>query len=596
MPIVAESICVSASKEAVEPFLRNVSLTLREGEMAVVVGAAGAGKSTLLDALAGLRPLEAGAVLYDGRPLWRKGRVDPDINLRIGAVFQHPGQGLFAATVLRELRYSLRPLRLPRSEEGARVAASLAAAGLPADVLERSPFTLSGGQQRRVGLAAAVVAEPDWLFLDEPTSALDPAGAAEFAEWLRRRRAAAPHTGVVVATHDLDTFLPLADRVLVLQNGKVTADAAPSKLADRPELLLEAGVGLPAYIETAVLLRRHGIDLAADPAADRMADALSGFLQKEGASPMEAAFEGRGPGGDAPDRSGAAETARVSGAALPASTPENAPLGNGFTKPDAPLASMASNSRQRMGWAQKLDPRVKWLVLLLVTAGMLAQRSWSGVAWSAAAALAVVLAAGLPLRRYGTLLRAYLLFSALSVLVAGLQLHAVLSGGSAWFSRADALTTALSLLRFVPAMLLGLLFAQSTRPMELKRGLEQSVPHRKGKGGALPLEVLAFSAAMLFQFVPLLSEQWERFSRIVRMRGKSGAKPGRVAVRDMPAVLAPLLVASFQLAERLSLAVEARGYRLGEPRTASVDLRWTGRDWLALAAGAALAAALWLIR
>ncbi|KIL38047.1 hypothetical protein SD70_29050 [Gordoniibacillus kamchatkensis] len=270
-------------------------------------------------------------------------------------------------------------------------------------------------------------------------------------------------------------------------------------------------------------------------------------------------------------------------------------------EPEAPAAPQPADEvpSQTAGWARRLDPRVKWLVMLLVTTAMLMQRSWSGIAWSAAAALAITAAARLPLRRYSKLLQAYLLFSGISVLVSGMRFTPTDAGGGApWISIAgdEALPTALSLLRFVPAMLVGLLFAHSTSPMELKRGLEQCVPHQPGKHRALPLEVLSFSAAMLFQFIPLLSAQWEKFSRIVRLRGKSAAKPGRVAARDMPAVLAPLLVAAFQLAERMALAVEARGYRLGQPRTASVVLRWTGRDWLALAAGAALATALWFIR
>ncbi|WP_156158275.1 energy-coupling factor ABC transporter ATP-binding protein, partial [Gordoniibacillus kamchatkensis] len=275
MPIVADRLCVPASADGKEPFLQGVSLTLQGGELTVVVGAAGSGKSTLLDALTGVRPPLSGNVAYDGRPLWRKGRVDPAVNRRIGALFQQPGQNLFAATVERELRYSLRPYRLPKAEQDARMAAALAAVGLPPAVLARSPFTLSGGQQRRIGLAATVVADPDWLFLDEPSAGLDPTGTAALAEWLRRRRAMVPHTGIVIATHDLDTFLPLADRVLVLRGGEIAADAVPPQLAERPELLLQAGVGLPAYIETAVLLRRCGLNVAADPSADAMADAIS---------------------------------------------------------------------------------------------------------------------------------------------------------------------------------------------------------------------------------------------------------------------------------------------------------------------------------
>jgi energy-coupling factor transport system ATP-binding protein len=557
MPIIAERIDAIAGLDARAPFLRGVSVTLNDGEMTLIVGRTGSGKTTLLNALCGLKELQAGSVRYDGHPLWRKRKVNPAVNRRLGAVFQQPEQQLFAATVRKEFRYSLRHLALSPETAEARMLAAMEIVGLAADMPDRSPFELSTGQQRRVALATTFAAGPEWLFLDEPTSGLDPEGVRLLAEWLCRWRSSSG-CGMVVVTHDLDTFLPLADRVLVMVDGCISADVTRHELLNRPELLLEAGVGLPAYWETAVLLQRAGLDVPAGASADDMALAIAAALR-------------RGPA------NAAAEAATV------ATLIEQPPAS------EEPAGSTAGSGR-RQSWADRLDPRAKWVFLLVATAGMLMQRSWGGVGLAALLTVVLITAARIPLRPFLHMLRAYLPFAAISAAVAGLAW----SGNGIAFSVSGALETALSLLRLAPAMLLGQLFARTTTPMAVMRSLEWALsPLVRLRAQA---DMLTFSAGMLFRLLPLLAAQLERFSRIVRMRGKSRAKPGSLALRDVPGALAPLLVTSFQLVEQLALAVEAKGYRFGKRRTSYERLHFRKEDVWTVAAGLALLAGLMLLR
>jgi energy-coupling factor transport system ATP-binding protein len=243
-----------------------------------------------------------------------------------------------------------------------------------------------------------------------------------------------------------------------------------------------------------------------------------------------------------------------------------------------------------------LDPRAKWLFLGLVSAAILLQNRWSGIVCSAAAALAVAACCRYPLRRFWPVLRAYSWFVALSAALSGLQLGGgdggLLSGLR--FSVPHALATVQPLVRLVPVMLLGLLFGRTTSYTQVKRGLEQSLaPLMRWRAQA---EALTFTAAMMFRLIPLLTQLFERLSRIARTRGKSRAKPGVLALRDVPVVLVPFLLSAFQMAEQLSLAAESKGYRIGLPRTSALHLRFKRKDIWTVAVGGAIFMILWRLR
>jgi energy-coupling factor transporter ATP-binding protein EcfA2/energy-coupling factor transporter transmembrane protein EcfT len=205
------------------PLLHDVDAEFHAGQITLIIGANGAGKSTLLETIAGLRKPASGDIRLGGQALWLPKRRQPlnrEALLRFGISMQQSESQWFASNVQEEFVYSLKPYgAYDESEKDRKIHGALEAAGLAPELLERDPWTLSGGQQRRLALACLLACEPEWLLLDEPTAGLDAGGRAILCELLRTYRSQG--RGVIIVTHDLDTFLPLADDVLVVEGGTV---------------------------------------------------------------------------------------------------------------------------------------------------------------------------------------------------------------------------------------------------------------------------------------------------------------------------------------------------------------------------------------
>ncbi|MFC6905318.1 ABC transporter ATP-binding protein [Halalkalicoccus tibetensis] len=203
------------------PALDGVSLTVADGEFLVLAGPNGSGKSTLIRHWNGLLEPDAGEVLVDGR------KVREDLvaaRTKMGMVFQNPRDGFVAATVGADVAFGPENLGLAREEIDRRVGEALSAVSLGGRREERIE-TLSGGEQERLAIAGALAMEPDHLVLDEPFTGLDePARRAVLDRLESLSRAG---TGVIVVTHDLRDVFPLADRLVVLSDGRVVRDGAP---------------------------------------------------------------------------------------------------------------------------------------------------------------------------------------------------------------------------------------------------------------------------------------------------------------------------------------------------------------------------------
>ena len=361
MPITARNICVTGSQGRV--ILDNVHVTVPDGSVTLIVGRNGAGKSTLLDALSGLVNLQSGEVHYDGIPLWNGKRLNKEAMYLIGNVFQYPEQQLFAQTVEGEFAFSLKYLRLPAEEIAARSLLALRQAALPEDWLTVSPHQLSGGQKRRVALATTMSTDPRWLLLDEPTAGLDAEGTNTRLSWLHRCKQEG--RGMVIVTHDLETLLPLADQVIVLQNGRVFAQIAGEDIGRSGNILREAGLGVPFTLQMAELLTTRGEELAAGyPDAARLAEAVERLTLIKGRNQVD------------PHPRSKTESDQSN------FMPEKGPA-NEF-EPEVAAAMEAS------GGLAAIDPRAKWLVCMLLSLGILLQINWLGLLISALMAAAVV--------------------------------------------------------------------------------------------------------------------------------------------------------------------------------------------------------------
>jgi energy-coupling factor transport system ATP-binding protein len=248
------------------PALAGVSLELRAGNYVGVVGPNGGGKSTLLRLINGLLHTDSGNV--------RVGGLDPAsepylVRRRVGMLFQNPENGLVAPFVEDDVAFGLENLGVERTEMRRRVREAIRAVGLEG-YERREPHTLSGGEKQRVALAGLLALDPEVLLLDEPTSMLDAAGRAEVLERLVALRGSRT---VVHVTHHLDELLD-ADRVLVLNAGKLVTDVSPERLVTDPVLLRENRLALPTTLRLAAAL-------GLGPAKVRTPEGLAEILLQE---------------------------------------------------------------------------------------------------------------------------------------------------------------------------------------------------------------------------------------------------------------------------------------------------------------------------
>lgn len=239
--------------------LHDVTFTLEDGEFLGLAGHTGSGKSTLIQHANGLVHPTCGRVLFNGQDLADK-RAAQSCRSSVGLVFQYPEHQLFAPTVREDVAFGPRNLGLSDDEVAKRVSEALEAVHLDeADVADRSPFELSGGQQRRVAFSGVLAMRPSVLVMDEPVAGLDPVAREEFLELIGELHRHG--MSIIMASHSMEDLARLADRVLVLLDGEVHRLGAPEEVFSDVEGLREAGLAAPAAMRFAAELRLEGFDL-----------------------------------------------------------------------------------------------------------------------------------------------------------------------------------------------------------------------------------------------------------------------------------------------------------------------------------------------
>lgn len=260
--------------------LRDVSLTVRRGEFLGLAGHTGSGKSTLVQHLNGLIRPQEGSVYALGLDLSNK-KDAAAVKAKVGVVFQYPERQLFAETVAQDVAFGPHNLGLPQDEVDRRVESSLSRVGLDLSTVgDKSPFELSGGQQRRVAFAGVLAMEPEVLVLDEPMAGLDPAARRDFLGLIDRLHREG--LTVVMVSHSMDDLANCCDRIVVMNEGAVFAEGTPAQVFAHADELKSIGLGVPAAQRMALALAKAGVPLRFDglytveSLADELVDLLIG--------------------------------------------------------------------------------------------------------------------------------------------------------------------------------------------------------------------------------------------------------------------------------------------------------------------------------
>ena len=243
--------------------IREVSLETKPGELLGIIGHTGSGKSTLVQHLNGLLRPHAGCVRLDGRDIWENPKNIRDMRFRVGMVFQYPEHQLFEDTVYKDISFGPRNMGLDEKEIDNRVRQAAAYVGLDETLLDKSPFDLSGGEKRRVAIAGVMAMQPDILILGEPTAGLDPRGRervlAMIKDYQKQRG-----TTVLLVSHSMEDIARVADRVLVMNQGRVMMLDTVENVFFRAEELEQIGLSIPAVTRIFLLLKKRGLAVDTD--------------------------------------------------------------------------------------------------------------------------------------------------------------------------------------------------------------------------------------------------------------------------------------------------------------------------------------------
>jgi len=259
-----------------------ITLSIPDGQFIGLIGHTGSGKSTLIQHLNGLLKPSAGRVLYEGEDIYRSKEATRDLRFRVGLVFQYPEYQLFEETVFRDIAFGPGNMGLSPREIEERVQEAAHFVGVPEELFGKSPLELSGGQKRRVAIAGVIAMRPRVLILDEPTAGLDPAGCADILGNIENYQKQT-HATVILVTHSMEEAARRADRLIVLQEGKLAMDGPPAEIFSRAADLRGMGLDAPVPTLLALRLRELGVRVPGSVyTTEQLRDALLS-LRKGGA-------------------------------------------------------------------------------------------------------------------------------------------------------------------------------------------------------------------------------------------------------------------------------------------------------------------------
>lgn len=261
--------------------VNDVSFSVNKGELIGIIGHTGSGKSTLVQMLNGLMKPTSGQVLLDGVDIWDKPKEIRKIRFKVGMVFQYPEYQLFEETVYKDIAFGPTNKGLSAEEIDKEVRRAARFTGLKDELLDKSPFDLSGGEKRRAAIAGVIAMDPDVLVLDEPTAGLDPMGRDVLLSQIVRYHEERQNT-VLLVSHSMEDIARVADRIVVMNKSQLVMFDETQKVFARGDELEKIGLRIPQITKIMSQLRKRGVDVPEGIlTVDAAVDYLLPFIKKE---------------------------------------------------------------------------------------------------------------------------------------------------------------------------------------------------------------------------------------------------------------------------------------------------------------------------
>jgi energy-coupling factor transport system ATP-binding protein len=243
--------------------LKDISLKIEKGEFVGLIGHTGSGKSTLIQHMNGLIKATSGKIYYNGEDIYEKNYNMRHLRSKVGLVFQYPEHQLFETTVYKDVNFGPKNLGLDKLEADIRTYEALKMVGIGEELLDASPFELSGGQKRRVAIAGILAMRPDVLVLDEPTAGLDPRGRDEILDQIARLHKESNIT-IILVTHSMEDVAKYVERILVMNNGGMAMDQNTREVFSRYKELEEIHLAAPQVTYVMNALKERGLPISTD--------------------------------------------------------------------------------------------------------------------------------------------------------------------------------------------------------------------------------------------------------------------------------------------------------------------------------------------
>lgn len=259
--------------------LENINLTIPENQFIGMIGHTGSGKSTLIQLCNGLLKPTAGKVLYNGEDIWSEGFSRKNLRSQVGLAFQYPEYQLFETDVLKDVCFGPKNQGMNEREARAQAEKALEQSGVPKELFAKSPFELSGGQKKRVAIAGVLAMNPRFLILDEPAAGLDPRGRQEIFSQIAALRQARGIT-IVLVSHSMEDIAQYAQRIVVLNGGRIAFDGAPRQVFSHTKELEKMGLAAPEITYVMQELKKRGLPV--DEGAITVEEAKDSILKALG--------------------------------------------------------------------------------------------------------------------------------------------------------------------------------------------------------------------------------------------------------------------------------------------------------------------------